>query len=64
MGLFFGALGKQISESCAYFLDPYDFLNDFLKTKKVRNVRTMILAALSSHIEPYGPISVKFSWFP
>ena len=41
-------------------LDPRQFFNDFLKTKKMCNVRTIILAAVSSHIEPYGPISNQF----
>ena len=44
-------------------LDPRQFFNDFLKTKKMCNVRTIILAAVSSHIEPYGPISDQFSYF-
>ena len=42
-------------------LDPRPIFNDFLKTKKMRNVRTIILAAVSSHIEPYGPISDQIS---
>ena len=45
----------------ASFLDPRQFLNDFLKTKKMCNVRTINLAVVSSHIEPYGPISDQIS---
>ena len=45
-------------------LDPRPIFNDFLKTKKMCNVRTINLAVVSSHIEPYGPISDQISWFP
>ena len=53
---FFGVMGLS-------FGPHRPILNDFLETKKMRNVRTIILAAVSSHIEPYGPISDQF-WFP
>ena len=42
-------------------LDPRQVFNDFLKTKKMCNVRTINLAVVSSHIEPYGPISDQIS---
>ena len=42
-------------------LDPRPIFNDFLKTKKMCNVRTINLAVVSSHIEPYGPISDQIS---
>ena len=47
MGLFWGPLGKKLLESWASFLDPYAFLNDFLKTQKMCNVCTIILAEVS-----------------
>ena len=57
MGLFFGPLGKQFWSHGSLFWTTRPIFNDFLKTKKMRNVHTIILAAVSSHIEPYGPIS-------
>ena len=60
-GLFFGPLGKHFQESGAifwttrqffsrimgYFSDPRQLFHDFLKTKKMRNVCTINLAAVS-----------------
>ena len=47
MGLFFGPLGKKKLESWASFLEPGPFFNDFLKTKKMRNVCTINMAVVS-----------------
>ena len=47
MGIVFGPLGKNLLESWASFLDPRQIFNDFLKTKKMRNVCMIVLVAVS-----------------
>ena len=65
MGLFLGPLGKTCFGVMGLFFGPHrPIFNDFLKTKNMRNVRTIILAAVSSHIEPYGPISNQIFRLP